>query len=270
VTVPVAAAMLIGAVALALVAPMVLGGGRWQVFRPRLALILWFSSLALGVALGVGAFAVTVAVAAAGADTSLLATIGAWGAVLLVAAVVGLASGMSEPLVDSYRRSLRRLTPVATSREDRAAFTLVRFESEAPVAVAVPGRRPEILVSSAMERALTTAQLRAVLAHEYAHLRGRHGLLVRVAELNSACLPRFVPAGERLRRAAVMLVELVADDVAARQAGSAQLAVALERLALHTGEAGFLVRAERLRAMPAAAGVGIGLPEAVRVGAAAA
>ncbi|NHB84728.1 M56 family metallopeptidase [Tessaracoccus sp. HDW20] len=195
----------------------------------------------------------------------MLATVGAWGGVLLVAAVVGLASGMSEPLVDSYRRSLRRLTPVATSREDRTAFTLVRFESEHPVAVAVPGRRPEILVSSALEQALTPAQLRAVLAHEYAHLTGRHGLLVRLAELNASCLPRFVPAGTGLRRATVMLVELVADDVAARQAGSAQVAVALERLAQVSGEAGFLVRAERLRALPAAGVVGVGLPEPVRV-----
>ena len=62
-----------------------------------------------------------------------------------------------------------------------------------------------------------------------------------------------------------MLVELVADDVAARQAGAAQLAVALERLAEASGEAGFLVRAERLRAFPGSQSAGVGLPAPVQI-----
>ncbi|NHB84729.1 hypothetical protein G7085_09195 [Tessaracoccus sp. HDW20] len=63
---PLAGALLAGAVALAFGAPIALGGGRWQVFRPRLALTLWFSALGLGVAMAAAAFAVTVAVAASG------------------------------------------------------------------------------------------------------------------------------------------------------------------------------------------------------------
>lgn len=260
--------LLLGAVALALLAPLLLAGGRWQVFRPRLALTLWFSAFWLGLALAGAAFVgslIVAVVSATEASPSLITSLLAWGAVLLVAAGIGLATGASEPLVSSYRRSLHTLTPIATSREDRGAFTLVRFDSATPAAVAVPGRQPEVLVSSALESALSTAQLRAVLAHEYAHLRGRHGLLVRLAELNAACLPGFLPAGRDLRKATVMLVELVADDVAARQAGAAQLAVALERLAEVSGEVGFLVRAERLRALPGADRVGLGLPAPVRI-----
>lgn len=259
---------LVGAVVLALAAPSLLAGGRWQVFRPRLALGLWFSAFGMGVSMAGAAFVTSIFAAISAATEpshSLVATVTAWTGVLAVAAAIGLASGASEPLVDSYRRSLRRLNPVATSRQDRSSFTLVRFESEHPVAVAVPGRRPEILVSSSMEEALSTAQLRAVLAHEYAHLRGRHGLLVRLAELNAACLPRFIPAGRDLRKATIMLVELVADDVAGRQAGAAQLAVALERLAEASGEAGFLVRAERLRALPGSQSAGVGLPAPVQI-----
>ena len=259
--------LLLGALALAFGAPLLLAGGRWQVFRPALALGLWFSAFVLGVGLACSAFVASVVVAVDASTTpgSFGASLLAWGAVVVAAGVIAIATGASDPLVDSYRENLRRLTPVATSREDRGAFTLVRFESDDPVAVAVPGRPAEILVSSALERALTTAQLHAVLAHEYAHLRGRHGLLVRLAELNEACLPGFVPAGRSLRKATLMLVELVADDVAARQAGSAQLTVALERLAEASGEAGFLARAERLRAIAPQRPDSAALPAAVRV-----
>lgn len=264
----VALVLLVLAAVLAVGAPLALGRGRWQVFRPRLALGVWFSMYGLGVVLAGAALLTSIAAAATqtpGTPHSPLGSIVAWLAVALVAGVIALASGASDPLVDSYRRELRRITPVATSREDRAAFTLVRFDSPEPVAIAVPGRRPEILVSSALEAALTRPQLRAVLAHEYAHLRGRHGLLVRLAELNAACVPKFLPAGRSLRKATLMLVELIADDVAASQAGAAQLAVALDRLADASGEVGFLVRAERLRALPDPRSTGAGLPAAVRV-----
>lgn len=261
-------ALIITSLALAVVAPWLLGSGRWQVFRPRLALTLWFGSFAGGIAMMVAALMLTIVHAVTiseGASGAAVSTIGAWLSVLVLAGVLGAVSGLSEPLVDSYHRSLRRLTPVATSREDRDRFTLVRFSSDLPLAVAVPGRSPEILVSSAMERELAPDQLRAVLAHEYAHLRGHHGVLVRLAELNAAFLPAVVPAGRKLRRATRMLVELIADDVAARQAGSESLARALQRLAVATGEAELLVRAQRLRALPQAALPARGLPGPLQV-----
>lgn len=261
-------ALILTSAALAVVAPWLLSSGRWQVFRPRLALSLWFLSFVGGIAMMVAALTSTIITAitfAQGASGSVVATIGAWLGVLATAGVLGAISGLSEPLVDSYRRSLRRLTPVATAREDRGAFTLVRFEADEPVAIAVPGRHPEILVSDVMEQALTRPQLRAVLAHEYAHLRHHHGVLVRLAELNAALLPRALPTGRQFRRATRMLVELIADDVAAAQAGSRELAGALQALAKVTGEAGFLVRAERLRALPHSTRVPRGLPSAVRV-----
>ena len=63
---------------LALAAPSLLAGGRWQVFRPRLALGLWFSAFGVGVAMAGAAF-VTSIVAAISAATepshSLIATV---------------------------------------------------------------------------------------------------------------------------------------------------------------------------------------------------
>lgn len=256
------------AAALAVISPWLLGSGRWQVFRPRLALGLWFGSFVGGIAMMVAALVLTIihAVSLSGnASGAFASTLGAWFFVLAAGGVLGAISGLSEPLVDSYRRSLRQLTPVATSREQRGGFTLVRFSSDEPLAVAVPGRQPEILVSSAMEQSLTRPQLRAVLAHEYAHLRGGHGVLARLAELNAALLPAAVPAGRRLQRATRLLVELIADDVAARQAGSEPLAQALQCLATTTGEAELLVRAERLRALPQATLPAKGLPTPVQI-----
>lgn len=263
---------LVAAALLMTLSPWLLTRGNWQVARPRLALGAWFAALAVGVALvatalvGTALAAAALAVSAGDGTTAggAVVTVVAWVSLTAAGAFIGLLSGLSQPLVDSYRRSLRRFAPVATSREDRGPFTLVRFASEEFLAVAVPGRRPEILLSSALEAALTPTQLRAVLAHEYAHLRQRHGLVVRIAELNALCLPRWVPAGAALRSATMLLVELVADDVATRQAGAGTLAGALTRIGRATDDPGLELRAARLEAFRSGS-VPLGLPAPVRI-----
>lgn len=270
---PTAIGCLVAAALLMVLAPWLLARGNWQVARPRLALGAWFTALFTGVALVAAALVGTVLAAtslAVAADSGragggALVTVVAWVSLTGAGAFIGLVSGLSQPLVDSYRRSLRRLSPVATDREDRGAFTLVRFNSEEFLAVAVPGRRPEILLSSALEAHLTPEQLRAVLAHEYAHLRHRHGLAVRIAELNALCLPRWVPAGNALRRATLLLVELAADDVAAGQAGARTLAGALSRIGQATDDPGLELRAARLQAFRSDATQPCGLPLPVRI-----
>lgn len=270
---PTALGCLVAAALLMTLAPWVLTRGNWQVSRPRLALGVWFATLVGGIALVSAALVGTVLTAtslavAAGqghASGGAVVTVVAWVSMTGAGAFIGLLSGLSQPLVDSYRRSLRRFAPVATSREDRGPFTLVRFTSEEFLAVAVPGRRPEILLSSALERALTPDQLRAVLAHEYAHLCHRHGLAVRIAELNALCLPRWIPAGAALRRATMLLVELIADDVAASQAGAGTLAGALSRIAQFTEDPGLELRAARLEAFRVGAMKPRGLPLPVQI-----
>lgn len=261
-------ALIAASAALALVAPLLLTSGHWQVFRPRLALGLWFGSFAGGIAIVIAALLVSIGAAVAAAEHaagSFVASLGAWLAVLATAGGLAAISGLSEPLVDSYHRSLRRISPVAISREDRGSFTLVRFEADQPVAIAVSGRHPEILVSSMMEESLTLPQLRAVLAHEYAHLRGHHGILVRLTELNAAFLPGWLPAGRAFRRATRLLVELIADDTAARQAGSEHLRSALKKLGELTGESSFEVRSQRLHRLPQAKLPARGVPAPVRI-----
>lgn len=240
----------IGALALMIAGPRLLAG-RWQVRWPRAAVSMWFAAMLTGCSLAVGAVIVTVGagLSASRVDepaASLAVTVVAWLSLGAVGAVLAVIVASAEPLATAYRKKVEWLAPVALSRECRREFTLVRFHSDLPVAYSVPGRDPEIFLSTALDDGVSRAQLRAVLAHEYAHLRYRHDWLLRVAELNEMCLPRFVRAGPGLKRATMLLVELIADDAAAKQVGPANLANALARLAELTGEEGYQLRAERL------------------------
>jgi len=262
-------ACLVGAVVLMLLAPRLLTRGTWQVRRPRTALGLWVGTFFLGTGLVAGSVLAAVITASRAATSpsseGAAVTVFAWVGLTAVGAAIGLVSGLSEPLATSHRRAVGRLAPVATSREDRGPFTLVRFSSDELVAIAVPGRRAEILLSSAMTDVLSPAQLRAVLAHEYAHLRHHHGLVVRIAELNALVLPRRLAAGAALRRATLLLVELIADDVAARQAGAPALAGALRRIGHLRADPRFELRAQRLVAFRADATEPRGLPQPVQI-----
>src|SRR5262249_56095588 len=98
-----------------------------------------------------------------------------------------------------------------------------------PVAYCLPGRRSRLVVSAGVLDALAPPAVRAVLAHERAHLAERHDLVVLPFVAWGAALP-FVP-GVRLAQAAVAgLVEMVADDRARAVADPAALAAAIARM----------------------------------------
>lgn len=238
------------AVVLVVAAPLLLTLGSWHVRWPRTALTAWFSAFFLGAVLLLVALTSTAvrAVQSTSADhfTALTVTLLAWAGFGAVGVGLSVAVSNASRVHQSQRHSIRTLAPVALSREDRGDFTLVRFESSEPVACAVPGAENEILLSTSLEDALPAAEVRAILAHEYAHLQHRHGWAVAIARLNAACLPRFLPAGRRLNRATLRLIELAADDAAARQTGAVHLANALVHMSELTGEASLDLRAERL------------------------
>ncbi|AWK76830.1 hypothetical protein CBI38_36110 (plasmid) [Rhodococcus oxybenzonivorans] len=95
---------------------------------------------------------------------------------------------------------------------------------EAPerAAYCVAGRPHAIVVTSAAMEALDGPQLEAVLAHERAHLTGRHHQLLAVLRALAASLPRValftIGAAEVAR-----LLEMCADDDAVRAHGSRSL-----------------------------------------------
>lgn len=115
---------------------------------------------------------------------------------------------------------------------DREDFWLVH--DPLPRAYCLPGRGEDIVVSVGGLERLTRRELQAVLAHERAHLRGRHHLLTTWARL----LDRAFPGVPLLAAASVEiseLVEWVADDHAAREVSPNALAHALGRMAVPEG-----------------------------------
>jgi Zn-dependent protease with chaperone function len=100
------------------------------------------------------------------------------------------------------------------------------------VAYCVPGRPATIVLSSGALAVLDPAQLTAVLAHERAHLAGRHHLLLSLTRGLGAsfpAVPLFTLGSDEVAR----LAEMCADDAAARRAGRRTLVAAL--LAMGTG-----------------------------------
>lgn len=112
-----------------------------------------------------------------------------------------------------------------------AAGGVVVADWSEPLAVAVPGRPGEILLTTGMLRVLTAEERRAVLAHERAHLTHRHHMAVLLTSAAAAVNPLLRPAKD----AVTYLVERWADEEAATGVGDRDLvARAVARAALAT------------------------------------
>lgn len=130
------------------------------------------------------------------------------GAVVIVAAVVA----VGRVLV----RHMRALTGGRMALHGLARdCELVVLPEERPVAYALPGRQAHVVVSTGMLAALDVAERRALLAHERAHLAGRHHLLTTATRVAAMVNPLLRP----LHGAAAYAVERWADEEAARHVG---------------------------------------------------
>ncbi|MET7527050.1 M56 family metallopeptidase [Streptomyces sp900116325] len=94
----------------------------------------------------------------------------------------------------------------------------------------LPGSPGRIVVTTGMLRALDPAERDALLAHERAHLAGRHHLFLAAAEVAALCHPALrslrAPMGYALERCADEAAAVAVGDrrVAARAIGRAALA----------------------------------------------
>ncbi|WP_242436150.1 M56 family metallopeptidase [Streptomyces sp. Root369] len=93
---------------------------------------------------------------------------------------------------------------------------LLVLDDEAPQAFALPGAPGRIVVSRGMLRCLGDAEREALLAHERAHLSGRHHLFQTVWRLTAAVNPLLRPLAE----AGGFALERWADEEAAAHVGS--------------------------------------------------
>lgn len=104
------------------------------------------------------------------------------------------------------------------------------IQHPAPTAYCVPGLSHRVVISTGMLERLGTDEVAAVLAHERAHVRARHDLLVEFFTVLHTAMPK------RLRHEDVLaevhlLAEVLADRSGARIAGRVPMGRALVALA---------------------------------------
>jgi beta-lactamase regulating signal transducer with metallopeptidase domain len=250
------AAALIGyALVLGVVAPIVLRRAAWVTRAPRLAIGMWLAfsvSWLLALALAGLAMAApwlqgslapgTVSRSSAAGEPMAVA-----GAVLTVG-VVSMA-GFAVAREVMRRRAVQRAHAAGLARLGRAAPELgaVIVDHATPAAYCLPRGRSRVVITTGALRLLDDDQLRAVLAHERAHLRERHHLVSAIA----SGLGRgfgVVPLLDHGRHEIGTLIELAADDAAARRHGGMTLAAALLSFARASAADGVGVQAATLGA----------------------
>ncbi|HSK55546.1 MAG TPA: M56 family metallopeptidase [Jiangellales bacterium] len=131
---------------------------------------------------------------------------------------------------------------------------LVCLDVDQPAVYCLAGRPGRIVLTRGALSALEGDELAAAVAHEREHLRARHYVLLAVADGLARVFP-FVPLVTEARRQLRYLVELAADDVAARRHGPWPLSRAIMAVAAGSvprnglgANAGHLLsRVERLR-----------------------
>jgi len=129
-----------------------------------------------------------------------------------------------------YGRSLRRASVRTRAHGEAARITGRRIaagnaafvlDATQPAVYCLPGRPPTIVLTTGAFAVLGPDQLTAVLAHERAHLDGRHHLLLTVTRSLATVAPA-VPLFTRGTGSVARLAEMRADDVAAGRAGGEQ------------------------------------------------
>jgi Zn-dependent protease with chaperone function len=150
------------------------------------------------------------------------AVTGAVAALVLTVAAVAVAVALrhrARALAESYRRAARL--------DDDGTVVVVRGTTVE--AYALPGWPGRIVVSGRLLQALDEPGRAALLAHERAHLAGRHHLFTTVAHLAAAANPVLAP----LARTVDYTVERWADERAARVTADRRLvAVTVGRVAM--------------------------------------
>lgn len=215
---------------------------RWTSRAPRVAIILWQSlGLAWGLATtgamlafgvqpyGIGVLPGLVAFARGEAPREawdplhVLAMIAGLTALAVLIAVL-LSAGAQVLRARRRHRTLLRLI----SRDDPGVPGVRVLDHPSAAAYCVPGLRSQVVVSEGALRLWSRDELTAVLAHEAAHVRERHDLVL----LPFAALRRALPWSKVVREAqeqVELLVEMAADDWARRYCSPRRLATALLR-----------------------------------------
>ena len=234
--------------------PRVLGRARWTARAPLLAIVTYLAA-GWSVVAAVGLVGLTLAVhaTALGGGLSQLigacvhrlratygtpggATVAGLGLTMAGAVAARIALTATTHLRTAGRQALRHAQTARLVGHPEPALGAVLVEHSQPAAYCVAGRQPTVILTTAAVQALDADQLDAVLAHERAHLAGRHHRLLALARIGREVLP-FLPLMRDAEQQVARLVELHADDAATRARDPRLLATALVVLATAAGPA---------------------------------
>lgn len=160
-----------------------------------------------------------------GVDSAVPAAVLVLGPVTIGAALVaGVAVDVRRRLRET--RLLADTVRAASSPVRVAGEDVLLIDDDAVRAFALPRRRGGIVVSRGTLLTLTPEQLRAVLAHERAHLDQRHHLVGLLLAAFTSRL-RWIPLIDAIAAAVPHFFEIAADEAARRHSGTSALAAAL-------------------------------------------
>jgi Zn-dependent protease with chaperone function len=205
-------------VVVAVLAPRLLvaqaGSGR----APRLGVLGWFVAVATVL--------LSWLAAAATLYRSEHAALRYLAAITAAAILARLAWSVTVGLVASRRRRRRQRDGLAVLglRDEHLGVTVV--DSPEAMVYCLPGTPETVVVTTGARAVLSPMQLRAVLTHERAHLAGRHAVALAAAYALAKALP-WLTLFRRTGEQVAQLLEMCADDVAARRFGSRTVAAAL-------------------------------------------
>jgi Zn-dependent protease with chaperone function len=244
-----AAAVLVAyAACLGMVGSRMLGRARWIARAPLLAIVVYLAAgWSVIVALGLAGLTLAVHATALGGGLSHLigacvlrlrstygtpggATVAGLGLTLAGAVVARAAFTAVTHVRAAGRQALRHAQTARLVGRPEPALGALLVEHAQPAAYCVAGRHPTVILTTGAVQALDSGQLEAVLAHERAHLAGRHHRLLALARIGREVLP-FLPLMRDAEEQVARLVELHADDAAARARDPRLLATALVVLA---------------------------------------
>lgn len=224
---------------------------RWTVRAPRAAVLLWqglgaggaLSAIGAGMAVAVGRFHAgmvggSLDLLGGVVDGHPLARLGfceALGLTLAVDIAVVAAAAAAVSMGRTVRaRARHRLLLDLVGRHSEQAPGAALLDHPRATAYCLPGLRPRIVVSAGAVRLLGDRELAAVLEHERGHAHEHHGLVL-LPLVPMGHLLHWVPYAARAPRAVATLLEMSADDYAARRHDPRHLAAALLQMA--AGEA---------------------------------
>ena len=219
-------------------------GRQWVPDAPGSAILAWLLLLATGVvaAVGAGLMAIVPLVRHLGGVREFLHRCPAFVVALRAHTLFFVLAGVGTALVGILTGwlfvAIRRHVGALNEDGQRHRLALVADgQGQRPIAIvpadrcaawSVPAGHGYVVVTTAAARDLAHRELEAVVRHEWAHLRGRHHLILTVLRALRAALP--CPVTRAAAAEVAVLLEMRADDRAVAVCGRAVLRTALLRM----------------------------------------